>query len=128
MIYIHKENSAFLRLETDDEAILRTIKDAYSFITPNFQFTKRYKLSGKKWKGKINLLKNNKFLYSGLRDNLKNFLNQLSYPFEDYYDNDNKNISLSYIENFVNELNLPFEPRDYQLKSVCAFINKKISF
>lgn len=125
MIYIHKENSAFLRLETDDEAILRTIKDAYSFITPNFQFTKRYKLSGKKWKGKINLLKNNKFLYSGLRDNLKNFLNQLSYPFEDYYDNDNKNISLSYIENFVNELNLPFEPRDYQLKSVCAFINKK---
>ena len=125
MIYIHKENSSFMRLETNDEAILKTIKDAYSFITPNFQFTKRYKLSNKKWKGKINLLKNNKFLYSGLRDNIKQFLNDLSYPFEDHYDNNNQNISLSYIENFINELNLPFEPRDYQLKSVCAFINKK---
>lgn len=57
MIYITRENSSFLKLESDDESIIKTIKDAYMFDTPNFQFTKRYKLSNKKWNGKINLLK-----------------------------------------------------------------------
>lgn len=125
MIYITRENSSFLKLESDDESIIKTIKDAYMFDTPNFQFTKRYKLSNKKWNGKINLLKKNKYLYSGLRDNLKTFLNKLNYPYKDQCIDNIKNTSISDIEDFIDILQLPFEPKDYQIKSVHAFINKQ---
>lgn len=75
------------------------------------------------WKNKF--IEKNKYLYSGLRDNLKTFLNKLNYPYKDQYADNILNVSISDIEDFIDILQLPFEPKDYQIKSVHAFINKQ---
>ena len=119
MLYIEKENSAFLRLETDEPSVLRHISDEFVFEIPNYKFTRAYKLGNKKWNGEIRLLKKNKFLYSGLIHILENFLKQNNY---DYINNfTDKNSILFTIEDIrkhivslnFDKLSTPLEIRDY---------------
>lgn len=124
-LFIEKENSSFLKLKTSDEGIIRHIKDEFTFDIPNYKFTKAYK-SGKTWNGKINLLKRNNLLYSGLLGVLKEFLKKNRYEFVDNFSEKNPDIvSLETVKNHISFLKLNYEPRDYQIAYVHSILNQK---
>lgn len=124
MLRIEKENSSFLRLETSDEAVIRHIRDEFTFEVPNFKFTKAFK-AGRSWNGKINLLQKNKFLYSGLINVLEDFLKENDYSYINNFNINKENVSLDDLKNHISYLSLPFEVRDYQLSSVLNVLNQK---
>lgn len=123
MLSIERENSAFLKLITPDESVIRHISDHYTFEVPNFKFTTAYK-NGRRWDGKIRLLKKNQFLYAGLLSNLESFLKTNNYEFKNNFYQEKFSFSKDDIKTFIDELKIPdIEIRDYQYKSVYNLIN-----
>ncbi len=124
MLKIEKENSSFLRLETSDESVIRHIRDEFTFEVPNFKFTKAFK-AGRSWNGRIQLLKKNQFLYSGLIHVLEDFLKKNSYEYKNNFIQEEGIITEEELLEHISYLSLPFEIRDYQIASALKILNQK---
>jgi len=126
MLIIERENSAFLKLISSEESVIKHISDQYTFEVPNYRFTTAYK-NGRRWDGKIRLLKKKQFLYSGLLANLETFLKKNNYPYENKFYEEIIKFDIKEIKEFISSLNINLEIRDYQINSVFNLINNKNS-
>lgn len=120
-LQINSINAAFLSLQTDDLGVLRHISDHFSFYVPTAKYHPAFK-SGK-WDGKIRLLQKGKFIYSGLKSKLIDFLTTNQYS---YQDNTHKNILISkqLTHELLTKITLPFPIRDYQQRSVTTLLEQ----
>jgi superfamily II DNA or RNA helicase len=112
-IVIHNKDEVFVRLECS-EGTAYELREAFTFLVPNYQFTPQYK--ARLWDGKIRLFDmRTKQLYRGLVPYVAKFCEEREYEWE--YENEayDEEFSLAEAKEFVDKLRPKHAPRDYQL-------------
>jgi superfamily II DNA or RNA helicase len=119
-----RTNSAFSKIITNDAGALQNIREHFTFRIPNAHFNPKVKKGH--WDGKIRLVKNGNFLYSGLKSELEKVCIEHEWEFVDETDfHDDELPTYSEVEEFCKSLELktlgePLTPRDYQIKYITA--------
>lgn len=122
MLIIETINASFISLTTEDLGLLKHISEFFTFDVPSAKFHKAYKTGH--WDGKIRLLVKNRFLYSGLKNKLIEFLKQNNYPFNDSTITRYSLVSKERIEELLETYPLPFPLRDYQKSSIISLCER----
>lgn len=114
-LVIVKINEAFVKV-IGERSLLLELSEFFTFFTPNYQFSPKYK--NKIWDGKIRLfsLKTN-YLPYGLLSYLFQFAKERNYSISSKIEPANE-YSVYLAEKFIKELVLPFEPFDYQVNGL----------
>jgi len=126
MLYIKKINESHIQLQGDVDEMMN-ISDYFSFFTPNYRWSPKYKAGV--WDGKIRLLnRKNGLLPIGLFPRLKYYCKQTNIVTEI----DFKKTSVKLTEKFIidyssKKLKLQITPRDYQIDGVMkSFAQQKL--
>lgn len=121
MIEIKYFNEAFIYLDCEYDEF-KEIQELFSFYTPNYQWSPRYK-SGI-WDGKIRLFHDDCLLPYGLLRKFLGYckLNEWEYKIDDQLICDGDKVSEAEILEFCKELKCELIPRDYQIKAVQYFM------
>ena len=125
MIQIKYYNQSYVQIVCEyDEA--QDIADLFSFYTPNYQWSPKYK-SGI-WDGKLKLFNiNNCLLPFGLLKKFMGYikLNEWSYEIDEKLLETGYTVSEAEILEFCKELKCDLVPRDYQIKAVQYFMHHR---
>ncbi len=113
MLKINKINESFVQLDGDYDELL-TISNYFSFYTPNYKWSPKYKAGI--WDGKIRLLNlKNGNLPIGLYPRLKSFCKDLNIKTNINFKKTSINFSEEQIEKYASEkLKISYKLRDYQ--------------
>ena len=121
-------NEAKVRVHAEN-GILAELREAFSFLSPNARYDKRFK--AKVWDGKIRLFNpHDRLLPYGLTWEVSKFCKVRGYSFEHDLPVPSKILSYEDVERFMDGLNLhaggePIVARDYQVESVKTAINRR---
>jgi len=122
MIYLSLYNNCDIKIDTDNESILREVKNHFTWYEKNYYWTYSYQ-SGL-WDGKVSLFSSAKrTLPVGLLLRLFKFLKDNGYTDIDIEDN-LKNYFNSSIKNIEYNYDLKYPPRDYQKDCIEDAIKK----
>jgi superfamily II DNA or RNA helicase len=130
LIRFVKVNNTFSRIISDDAGAIRTLQTEFTFTVPNAHFAKKANKFGKKWDGKIRLLRANGMIYTGLKDEVQRHCEDRGWGFEDPEETDNTFPTSSDVKDFCDTLNLtsdgqPIEVRDYQLQYITRALQNR---
>ncbi len=117
MIDIKKLNESFISVVGDTDEILN-ISDYFSFFTPNYRWSPKFKAGI--WDGKIRMFnRKNNTLPIGLYPRLKYFCKQTNIEFFDNFTKTSLKLTEQNVIDYCErKLKLPFKPRDYQINGV----------
>lgn len=122
MIYLTLQNKSDIKIDTNDERILRDIRDQFTYYEEGFQFTYRYKAN--LWDGKTSLFKtSNRTLPYGLFFELFRFLKLQGLSKQLVIDDSIKNIFKA-TDNIDIKYDLKYEPFYYQDETIKDAIQK----
>ena len=114
-IRIKKINNTYLQIECE-ASVAMELQEHFSFLIPNAKFHPLVK--NFVWDGRIRLFNVvTKFLYVGLFEQVKAFLDINGYSFEVLEGFKQTSFSINEAVTFIETLNLPHKVRDYQLKA-----------
>lgn len=121
-------NEAKVRVHAEN-GILAELREAFSYMSPNARYDKRFK--AKVWDGMIRIFQpQNGILPYGLTWEVSKFCKVRGYSFEHDLPVPSKILSYEDVERFMDGLNLhaggePIVARDYQVESVKTAINRR---
>jgi superfamily II DNA or RNA helicase len=119
-------------LVSDDAGALKTLQDHFTFTVPNAHFRMKAQKFGKRWDGKIKLLKVTGSIYTGLKEEIRIQCEDHGWDFIDHDPVDNTHPTSQEVLDFIETLNLtsdgkPIEVRDYQLKYIVHALQQRRS-
>lgn len=123
MIIINKINETYIHVSCDEKIALE-INNNFQFFGKGYQYDWRFK--NKHWDGKVRLFSvNKKTLFTGLLQDLEDFLNKKRYLYQINFNNNQISFSRFEANEFLKTLNLPLKPHDFQLDTFIRCVQLK---
>ena len=117
MITIFKLNESFMKITSDNEDELDSIKENFTFFVNGYRYNKKF--LSKLWDGKIRLLNYRGMMPVGLISNLVKYCKQhnIEIEFANKYAFKFNN-QMEFVEEFLNKLDSRLEIRNHQLEAL----------
>lgn len=115
MIILQKEDEAYIRIDTNDQSVLKEMVERFSFLSPGYHMDWRFK--NHTWNGRKCVFNSYKRRFPiGLLPKLTTWLDESGYEYKVVGNFNAQEFSEYEAKQFIRTLNLPFEVRDYQLR------------
>lgn len=122
-VTISRQGESWIRID-GETSIMMELNERFTFFAPNYKYSPLYK--ERMWDGKIRLFSlKTRLIYSGLLDEVIEFLHESGYGYELAFDNVPTEFTNDEAKRFIESLKLPFTEYEHQFDAFTSAVRKR---